>query len=254
MNILKKLFGSDKERPTSKQQPGRQTKKQGSQTLTYCHICGATKGPFLRENFPPGVTDHPSFVRCQACVRKGPGFKLDPYIGQISNPRRHLYECSGCGALLFCHVPRIPDAYAQFERKSCPQCGALLPTGDEIEFRVSEEDWEQVEKSSMKETLEEIRPLYERLASSITDHPNLSKIVSNTMIVKTPPWKSSFSDKEYPLAYHVWVVHHHVDIDQSEAIPFLLQKLVHGALSFASSQRLDAALQKEGLEIVEQTK
>jgi hypothetical protein len=41
--------------------------------------------------------------------------------------------------------------------------------------------------------------------------------------------------------------------DQKDAIPFLLHKLAHEAFIFASSQRLDAALEQEGLQVVDQT-
>jgi len=217
----------------------------------YCLMSGETNVPFTTERFPPVFSSHTLFVRCRSCVSKGPGFKLERYIGS-SNPMRYFIECTGCGALLFCHIPGIPDMYAQFKRTKCPKCEALLPTGSEIVFRVQRKKWEIAEKSSVKEEYDDILAFYTQMTSAITQHPNLSQIVTRTLLVKNPPYKSSFIDKVNPTAYQVWIVRQEVDIDQGDAIRFLLQMLVDGALKFYSSQRLDAALKKEGLEVIKE--
>jgi hypothetical protein len=247
----KKRYQQDRAGLQNEQQPETQAPKAGHRARTYCHICGRTEGPFVSLPLPASLGGEGRFLRCQACVSRGPGFKLDRYVGG-SNPRRHLYECPGCRALLFCHIPGIPDAYAQFGLKDCPRCGAPLPTGEQISFRAGKGEWELTRMSESRESVDDIRPVYEQLTASISKHPSLSRIASTALLVKTPSFTSTFSGKTHPPAYQIWVVHRNVEIDQDEAIPFLLGKLT--SLRFAGSQRADVALKKEGLEIVERIK
>jgi hypothetical protein len=90
------------------------------------------------------------------------------------------------------------------------------------------------------------------MAESIAKSPNLSKVVSNMMIIKYPPVVVS-SGKKFPTSYGIWIVHR-AGMDDERPICSMLGKCVEDALYFPHRMPLKHALETKGIQIVKKLK
>ena len=216
--------------------------------VKYCHVCASTKGPFLEESIPAGVTSHPSFVRCQSCAST-PQFSSSSGVtvenkATKGNFEYYFLECNKCKALFYSIVEGVPCAQSHFGVDNCPQCGNPFPLIDEVCID-KDGDRELTVLSfpfGRDRQLADIKALYDKVVCTVTQHPNLAAVIRKIMLVRK---ESSYKE--------IWVVH--IATMRGEGImTYMLKKAMEEEFFSTGSQLLKFAMEKKGLEVIESIK
>jgi hypothetical protein len=104
--------------------------------------------------------------------------------------------------------------------------------------------------SSVRENLDDIRPLYDRVCAFVLNDPFLSERIMN-VVVAVKPERISSSGKAFPKAFQIWAVHQSGPAEERK-MGEKLAASVNGKLVFAGSGNFKTNLERDGVEIVEE--
>lgn len=201
-----------------------------------CSLCASIDGPFLQE--PTGLSKSPFFYKCQKCSEENKYTTFKDTVGlrlSESSVREFFYICPGCANLYYM---AIPYAYLRYDVKSCPSCGCLFPSEEDISYSEESQTFKVVLKGGPYNLSEDaFEPLYNKLLALT---PKLSKAIDEVLLVETPRGKD------------IWVVCKGNDSQVEKALQWVLMKAVDRAMTFSSSQRFDFAIKE--VKILKQSK